>query len=68
MEHPSCKKQHIILYCVMTHMLIHAQDQDLAVFLKERFDFNNKWLGSLQQLLGDTLSLFGQEIRMSLQG
>lgn len=68
MKYPSCKRQHIIFYCVMAHVLLHAQDQDLAVFLKDRFDFNNKRLGLAQQLLGDTPNQFMQEVRMALQG
>lgn len=52
----------------MAHVLLHAQDQDLAVFLKDRFDFNNKRLGLAQQLLGDTLNQFRQEVRIALQG
>ena len=52
----------------MAHVLLHAGDQDLAVFLKDRFDFNNKWLGLAQQLRGDTRRLFMQEIRKALQG
>lgn len=34
MKYPNCKKQYIFFYCVMAHVLLHAQDQDLAVFLK----------------------------------
>lgn len=52
-KYPSQKKQHIFCYAA-AHMLLHARDQDLAVFLKDRFDFNNEWLGLVQQLLGDT--------------
>lgn len=51
----------VIFFCVMAYMLLHAQDQDLAVFLEDRFDFNNK-------PSGDALSLSRQEVRMALQG
>lgn len=45
----------------MAHVLPHAQDQDLAVVLKDGFDFNNK-------PSADALSLSRQEVRMALQG
>lgn len=63
MKYPSCKKQHIIFYCVMADVLLRARHQDLAVFLRYRFDFNNKRLGLAQQFLGDTPNLFRQQVR-----
>lgn len=52
----------------MAHVLLHAQDQGLAVFLKDIFGFNHKRWGLVQQLLGDAPDLFSREVRVALQG
>lgn len=50
----------VIFFCVMAYMLLHAQDQDLAVFLEDRFDFNNKPSGDALSLSRASLSDCGE--------